>query len=208
MAQRAGIVTLASDSTAGTHVKSRHTGTIDLDRFLPYRLSVLSNLVSGAIAEAYQRRFGLSIPEWRVLAVLARYPGLSAAEVAERTRMDAVAVSRAVARLLAAGRLRRATSRDDRRRSVLTVSAAGAAVYREVAPIALGYERELLAALGPEERAAIDRSLEALTDRAQALAKSADAAATGSSGAPSSRRKGAESHAAMPQPQPRARRRT
>jgi DNA-binding MarR family transcriptional regulator len=154
-------------------VKPPHPGTIDLDRFLPYRLSVLTNLVSSAIADAYQRRFGLGIPEWRVLAVLARYPGLSAAEVAGRTRMDAVAVSRAVARLLAAGRLRRAVSRDDRRRSVLSVSAAGAAVYREVAPIALGYERELLAALGPDERIALERALDVLTTRAQALAHTA-----------------------------------
>jgi DNA-binding MarR family transcriptional regulator len=150
-------------------VKPPHPGTIDLDRFLPYRLSVLTNLVSGTIADAYQRRFGLSIPEWRVLAVLARYPGLSAAAVAERTRMDAVAVSRAVARLLAAGRLRRAVSRDDRRRSVLSVSAAGAAVYRAVAPLALGYERELLASLDARERAALDRALDVLTARAQAL---------------------------------------
>jgi len=150
-------------------VKPPHPGTIDLDRFLPYRLSVLTNLVSGTIADAYQRRFGLSIPEWRVLAVLARYPGLSAADVAERTRMDAVAVSRAVARLLAAGRLRRAVSRDDRRRSVLSVSAAGAAVYRAVAPLALGYERELLASLDARERAALDRALDVLTARAQAL---------------------------------------
>jgi len=147
--------------------------TIDLDRFLPYRLSVLSNLVSGAIAAAYRSRFDLSVPEWRVLAVLARHPGLSAAQVAELTRMDAVAVSRAVARLLAAGRLRRRTSRDDRRRSVLTVSGAGAAVYREVAPLALQYERELLGALGAQERAALERALDALTARAQALASTA-----------------------------------
>jgi len=156
-------------------VKPPHSGTIDLDRFLPYRLSVLTNLVSSAIADAYQQRFGLSIPEWRVLAVLARYPGLSAAEVAGRTRMDAVAVSRAVARLLAAGRLRRTTSRDDRRRSVLTVSAAGTAVYREVAPIALGYERELLAVLPPADRAALERALELLTARAEALTERSDA---------------------------------
>jgi DNA-binding MarR family transcriptional regulator len=153
-----------------------HPDTIDLDRFLPYRLSVLTNLVSGAIADAYQRRFGLSTPEWRVLAVLARYPGLSAAEVAERTRMDAVAVSRAVARLLAAGRLRRAVSRDDRRRSVLSVSAAGAAVYRAVAPVALGYERALLASLDPAELTALDRVLERLTARAQAMSAGAAAA--------------------------------
>jgi len=127
--------------------------------------------VSSTIAEAYQRRFGLSIPEWRVLAVLARHPGLSAAEVARLTRMDAVAVSRAVARLLAAGRLRRTIARDDRRRSVLAVTAAGTAVYREVAPLALGYERELLATLGAAERAALDRALDALTTRAQALSE-------------------------------------
>ncbi len=152
-------------------MKPAHPDTIDLDRFLPYRLSVLTNLVSSTIAEAYQRRFGLSIPEWRVLAVLARHPGVSAAEVARLTRMDAVAVSRAVARLLAAGRLRRTIARDDRRRSVLAVTATGTAVYREVAPLALGYERELLATLGAAERAALDRALDALTTRAQALSE-------------------------------------
>jgi len=152
--------------------------TIDLDRFLPYRLSVLSNLVSGAIAAAYRRRFDLSVPEWRVLAVLARHPGLSAAQVAELTRMDAVAVSRAVARLLGAGRLHRRTSRADRRRSVLTVSSSGAAVYREVAPLALEYERALLDTLGPRERSALDRVLEALTARAQALADEAQASSS------------------------------
>jgi len=152
-------------------VKPTHPDTIDLDRFLPYRLSVLTNVVSSTIAEAYQRRFGLSIPEWRVLAVLARHPGVSAAEVARLTRMDAVAVSRAVARLIAAGRLRRTIARDDRRRSVLAMTATGTAVYREVAPLALGYERELLATLGAAERAALDRVLDALTTRAQALSE-------------------------------------
>ena len=152
-------------------MKPTHPDTIDLDRFLPYRLSVLTNVVSSTIAEAYQRRFGLSIPEWRVLAVLARHPGVSAAEVARLTRMDAVAVSRAVARLLAAGRLRRTIARDDRRRSVLTVTATGTAVYREVAPLALGYERALLATLDAAERAALDRALDALTTRAQALSE-------------------------------------
>jgi len=152
-------------------VKPTHPDTIDLDRFLPYRLSVLTNVVSSTIAEAYQRRFGLSIPEWRVLAVLARHPGVSAAEVARLTRMDAVAVSRAVARLIAAGRLRRTIARDDRRRSVLAMTATGTAVYREVAPLALGYERELLATLGAAERAALDRALDALTTRAQALSE-------------------------------------
>jgi len=142
---------------------------IDLERFLPYRLSVLANVVSSAIAQAYGERFDLTIPEWRVIAVLMRYSGLSAREVAHRSRMDAVAVSRAVNRLLRAGRLRRAMAVDDRRRSVLEVSAAGAAVYREVAPLALRFEGELLAALPPDEVPQLYRLLDVLTGRAEQL---------------------------------------
>ena len=89
---------------------------LDLGHFLPYRLSVLSNTVATAIAGAYAQRFALTIPQWRVVAVLARAPGLSAAAVADRTAMDKVAVSRAVAGLIRAGRVRRAVARSDRRR--------------------------------------------------------------------------------------------
>jgi DNA-binding MarR family transcriptional regulator len=143
---------------------------IKLESFLPYRLSVLANVTSSAIAAAYEKRFGLSIPEWRVIAVLMRHPGLSAREVAEKSRMDAVAVSRAVNRLLRAGRLRRAVAADDRRRSILQVSAAGAAVYRGVAPLALEFERALLDTLSPGDRATLDRLLQELTTRAESLA--------------------------------------
>jgi DNA-binding MarR family transcriptional regulator len=151
-------------------VTPNDSDTIDLDHFLPYRLSVLANVVSATIAEAYRRRFDLSIPEWRVIAVLSRHPGLSAARVAALTGMDAVAVSRAVARLLRAGRLSRSVSVSDRRRSVLSVSPAGAAVYREVAPLALDYERELLEALDRAQRIAFEAALNALTARAHGLA--------------------------------------
>lgn len=151
-------------------MKSHEPDSIELERFLPYRLSVLTNIVSSAIADAYRRRFGLSIPEWRVIAVLSRHPGISATEVAELTRMDAVAVSRAVSRLIRAGRLRRTIARHDRRRSVLSVSPAGAAVYREVAPLALRFERDLLDGMDRAERAALDSALDTLTARALALA--------------------------------------
>src|SRR4030095_4990137 len=92
----------------------RTADKLHLDRFVPYRLSVLSNIVSMSIAAAYEREFGLTIPEWRVIAVLARYPDLSAIEVAERTAMDKVAVSRAVQRLIATRRLERAYDKGDR----------------------------------------------------------------------------------------------
>lgn len=142
---------------------------IELERFLPYRLSVLTNLVSGAIASVYEERFGLSIPEWRVMAVLALHPGLSAAEVAAHTRMDAVAVSRAVTRLLRAGRLRRSVATEDRRRSVLRLSASGEAVYREIAPVALRCESALLEGLPQAEIEQLDTLLAKLTASAQSL---------------------------------------
>jgi len=160
-------------SCHGHNVPRRIKGRIELERFLPYRLSVLTNLVSGAIADVYQERFNLTIPEWRVIAVLARHPGLSAADVAAHTRMDAVAVSRAVTRLLRAGRIRRSIAVEDRRRSVLCLSVAGAAVYGEIAPIALRYERSLLDGLAAAEITALDSILGKLTVRAQSIAESA-----------------------------------
>ncbi|MBD7988106.1 MarR family transcriptional regulator [Luteimonas sp. Sa2BVA3] len=138
---------------------------LDLERFVPYQLSLLSNVVSQEIAEAYGDRFGLAITEWRILAVLGRFPGLSAVGVAERSAMDKVAVSRAVARLLERGLLHRETHGDDRRRSVLELSEAGRKVYSEVAPLALSYERELLAPLSEDERLQFSRMLDRLGER-------------------------------------------
>lgn len=140
-----------------------------LDSFLPYRLSVVSNLVSAAIASHYAARFSLSIPEWRVMAVLAAQPGLSAAEVAARTAMDKVAVSRAVASLLRARRLERRVAAGDRRRSILQLSRAGLAVYEQVVPVALQYEQSLLQSLSATERRQLDEILTLLQRRALAL---------------------------------------
>ena len=139
--------------------RAAESGVLELERFLPYRLSVVSNHISQTIAAIYQERFGLSITEWRVLAVLGRYPGLSANGVAGRTAMDKVAVSRAVASLLKGGLIEREVHDSDRRRSVLRLSGEGDRVYDQVAPMALAYERELLAGFSAEERATLDRLL-------------------------------------------------
>lgn len=143
---------------------------LDLEHFLPYRLSVLSNRISQDIARLYAERFDLGVTEWRLLAVLGRYPGLSASELAERTAMDKVAVSRAVASLLAAGRITRDTHDADRRRSVLELSAEGQRVYAEVAPAALAYERRLLSNLSTEDRTALSRLID-LLGAAEAVTK-------------------------------------
>ena len=136
---------------------------LELERFLPYRLSVLSNTVSQAIAREYEARFALSVTEWRVLAILGRYEGITAREVAECTAMDKVAVSRAVASLERAGRVRRTTADHDKRCSVLSLTAKGWKVHDQVAPLALEHERRLLAHLDAEERHWLARILDRLT---------------------------------------------
>lgn len=144
-------------------IASTGRSPLRLERFLPYRLSVLANRTSGALARVYAERFSLSVPQWRVMAVLAETPELSASQVAERTAMDKVMVSRAVTGLLRSRRVRRTTDRGDRRRSVLRLSERGLAVYREIVPLARAYEARLLAALAPADRAALNRLLDALS---------------------------------------------
>jgi len=142
---------------------------INLEEFLPYRLSVLSNTVSNAIAQGYKGRFGLSIPDWRVMAVLARFPDSSAQELVHRTGMDKVAVSRGVSRLLERDLLQRDVAAEDRRRSQLRLSEAGRAVYREIVPVAQDYEAQLLAGLSAEKKRLLEEILKELQASAERL---------------------------------------
>ena len=142
---------------------------LELEHFLPYRLSLLSNTVSAAISSTYVERFKLTIPEWRIMAVLGRFGGISAGEVADRTAMDKVAVSRALARLRAAGYLRRRPDRNDRRRTLLYLSAAGERLFRRIAPLAMEFESRLLESLDDRDRRDLDRLLSRLMDCARQL---------------------------------------
>jgi DNA-binding MarR family transcriptional regulator len=146
------------DSATDRHI-------LKLERFLPYRLSVLSNRISSEIAALYESRFGISVTEWRVMAVLGRFPSISAVEVAEHTAMDKVAVSRAVNALIERGLLLRDIHSDDRRRSVLALSDSGFAVYDQIVPLALDYEQRLVASLSPGEIKRFDVLLDALLHR-------------------------------------------
>ncbi|HEY9131712.1 MAG TPA: MarR family transcriptional regulator [Dyella sp.] len=153
---------IARASAPVSEPKTPDHAPLELERFLPYRLSILSNTISQTIADDYQKRYELSMTEWRVMAVLARFEGLSAREVAERTAMDKVAVSRALARLVEAGRVNRQTHDGDKRRSVLGLSEDGWRLHDEVAPMARAREREVLAKLDDDERQWLNRILDKL----------------------------------------------
>jgi DNA-binding MarR family transcriptional regulator len=138
----------------------------ELDHFLPFRLSVIGNRLTRAVAKVYANRFQLSAPEWRTMAVLGRYGAMPAHGVIEHTAMDKVRVSRAVARLLASGRLTRRADANDRRRVILDLTPAGRAIYTQIVPLALAVESELVTDLTPDERRVLEgvmRKLEART---------------------------------------------
>jgi DNA-binding MarR family transcriptional regulator len=140
-----------------------------LEHFLPYRLSVLSNQISGRIAKSYEERFQLTIPEWRVMAVLGRFPGLTAAEVCEHTAMDKVQISRAVARLLDARRIEQRLVEGDRRARHLHLTDTGFDVYSLIVPLAREHEARVTASLSAAERGQLERLLEKLGAAARGL---------------------------------------
>lgn len=142
---------------------------LNLERFLPYRLSLVSNLISQGIAETYERAHALSVTEWRVIAVLGRFPGISATEVVRRTAMDKVAISRTVRRLLDKSLLERHADDSDRRCKKLYLSPDGERLYRRVAPAAVAFEARLLEVLSEEEQTTLARLLDKLTAAASEM---------------------------------------
>ncbi len=141
------------------------SGPLRLERFLPYRFSILAKRLSDTLAREYADRFGLTIPEWRVMAVLGRDQKLSASGICDRTLMDKVTVSRAVSRLVEHGRVASQVDAQDRRRSILTLTSKGRKVYREIVPLARSYEARLLDGLSLREQQSLDRLLSKLADR-------------------------------------------
>ncbi|MEE4338622.1 MarR family winged helix-turn-helix transcriptional regulator [Erythrobacter sp.] len=148
-----------------------------LGGFLPYRLSLASNAVSSLIAERYRKRFGLKIPEWRVMAVLGDTAngtgreGRTQRDLTRATLMDKVAVNRACKVLEERGLIARAANEADGRSHLLELTAEGRAVHAEIMPLALATEAELFEGLAPAEQKEVKRLLQRLYERAIALSE-------------------------------------
>ncbi|MGD1066498.1 MAG: MarR family winged helix-turn-helix transcriptional regulator [Vulcanimicrobiaceae bacterium] len=136
--------------------------SFELARFLPYRLSVVTEQISRLVASTYAERFGLSVPEWRVIAHLGYSTSLSALAIAERTAMDKVKVSRALARLTARRLVRREVNPRDGRGAILTLTPTGRSVYERIVPAAQAMEAEILDTFSPDEAAQLTTLLNRL----------------------------------------------
>jgi DNA-binding MarR family transcriptional regulator len=142
---------------------------LKLENFLPHQLNVVSSLVSQVLSRVYSQRYGIGIPEWRVLVTLGQYGVMTGKSVGAHTHMHKTKVSRAVAQLENRKLITRRANRDDLREAFLSLTPPGRAVYEEAAPVALDFMRRLSEAVAPADRIAFDRALRRLTERSAAL---------------------------------------
>src|SRR5260221_11947036 len=149
--------------------KTRVEARLPLDHYLPYRLSVASNAVSRLIARAYEDRFGLSIPQWRLMAVLAEDGALTPGAIVARTAMDKVTVSRAAHGLIRRHLIARDAHEADGRSHRLSLTHEGVRLHGDIAPLALAYEAALLSGLAPGEVTALKLLLKRLEAAANRL---------------------------------------
>ena len=135
---------------------------LQLGDFVPFRLNRLAAEVSEHLATIYRERFGLEIPEWRVMVTVGPERGCTAQYIARSTRMHKTRVSRAIAHLEKRGLMTRVTSSADRREMGLRLTKAGRRVYAELVPLALERESILLACLTREQLRAFTMGLDCL----------------------------------------------
>jgi DNA-binding MarR family transcriptional regulator len=138
-----------------------------LEDFLPYRLSVAASRVSRLFARRYSEAYGLSIPEWRVLAIVGRFDTLSPSAVGEWSAMDKVKVSRAAASLVARGLVRQTQDPRDGRGRLLRLTRRGVAVYQGMVPLACELEGQLAEGLSRSEWSVLLKALDKLSSHAK-----------------------------------------
>src|ERR1700678_921032 len=158
--------------TAGNQQRLGDDAPLKLEHFLPYQLNVVSSLVSQALSRVYARRYGIGVPEWRVVVTLGQHGVMTAKAIGAHTHMHKTKVSRAVALLERRHLIARRANREDMREAFLSLTGTGRTMYEEVAPHALDFARRLTEILTPADREAFDRALKQLTAQsAQLVAK-------------------------------------
>jgi DNA-binding MarR family transcriptional regulator len=137
---------------------------------LNYRLSRLLAASGAMITRLCEGRYGITRREWRVIAVLAEGGAISPSELAERTHLERGRVSALITQLVAKKLVQRVPVPGDARRAEVRLTEAGRSVYDELLPQSAAFNREVLAVLGPEERAAFEQMLQRLTEAAETIA--------------------------------------
>ncbi len=160
----------APESTQLAPSAGNDSAPLKLEEFLPYRLNVVASLVSQALSRIYAERYGIGVPEWRVLVTLGQYSMMTGKAIGAHSHMHKTKVSRAVALLEERKLLARRANRADLRESFLTLTPAGRTMYEDLAPIALQFTERLSDAIDPADRAAFERAVDRVIARSAELA--------------------------------------
>ena len=163
---------LADQAHAGLENAAQGRGDaapLKLEEFLPYRLNVVASLVSQALSRIYADRYGIGVPEWRVLVTLGQFGMMTGKAIGAHSHMHKTKVSRAVALLEKRKLLARRVNREDMRESLLSLTPAGVAIYQRLVPVAADFARRLMEVIDPADRAAFERALTRLSESAGKL---------------------------------------
>jgi DNA-binding MarR family transcriptional regulator len=155
-------VNIISNATNEWEAKTMKSEDFALSEFLPYRMAVLSARMSRLISTVYEERFGISMPEWRVIVHLGRCEKVSVREIHNCVNLEKPRVSRAVNRLQKAGLVQKAPSTQDQRLVEIALTDKGQKVLNEIIPEALGFEAQMLANFSEEEHAQLVSLMERL----------------------------------------------
>jgi DNA-binding MarR family transcriptional regulator len=169
MAGQRAIEADVRNASAAKETRGDKAAPLKLEQFLPYQLNVVSSLVSQALSRVYAQRYGIGVPEWRVLVTLGQFEAMTAKAIGAHTHMHKTKVSRAVAMMEKRRLLARRANREDKREAFLSLTATGQAMYEEIAPHALDFAKRLTEMLTPADREAFNRALRLLTTRSAEL---------------------------------------
>ncbi len=167
------MMTQTKAASAAGERRSSQDAPLRLDDFLPYQLNVVASLVSQALSRLYAERYGIGVPEWRVLVTLGEFETMTGKAIGEHSHMHKTKVSRAVALLEKRKFLVRRVNRSDLRESFLSLTPEGRAIYNDLAPGATDLARHLTEAIDPADREPFARALSRLIERAKPLADEA-----------------------------------
>ena len=159
-----------ADATAGLAAGRGVNAPLKLEEFLPYRINVVASVVSQALSRIYSDRYGIGVPEWRVLVTLGQFGMVTGKSIGLHSHMHKTKVSRAVALLEKRKLVTRRANRADLREAFLALTPAGRAMYEDLVPVALDFANRLSEVVDSADREAFERVVDRLIERSAKLA--------------------------------------
>ena len=143
------------------------TGDLWLDSYFPYRLYRASKKLQVRL-QSRLRALRMNPSQWHVISVLKAYGALSIGEIVDATLMEQPTVSRVVSRLEKNGLVSRRASTRDSRMALISLTAPGIEVFKQIVPAALRHQDLALEGIGRKEIAQVIAALDKMEENIEA----------------------------------------